>query len=203
MPPSPPPTLRKHWTCQVESCDAPHTARGLCDKHYQAWRKYGDPLASRKSKRKTCRIEGCNGKAHGHSLCTKHYLRWYTHGDAEYERPAYAECDVDGCDAAPRSPTSKWCEKHYGRLRRNGDPEALVEKRQATATYRAAHTRLVKDKGLAADRRCIDCGQDAHHWSYNHQDPDPLYSEGGQPYSLNGEYYEPRCRRCHKAFDAV
>lgn len=201
MPPSPPPTLRKHWTCQVQDCKEPHLARGMCNAHYRRWRKYGDPTA-RFERPTECAVDGCTEPPRGHGWCRRHYLRWYVHGDAEYERTTYTECTVNGCTAAPRSPLSQWCEKHYGRLRRNGDPEALAE-RQAFTGYRAAHSRLTKSKGRAADHRCVDCGQGADHWSYNHLDPEPLYSEIGLPYSMDADCYEPRCRRCHKAFDAA
>ena len=30
-------------TCEEEGCDSKHLARGFCNKHYRAWRKYGDP----------------------------------------------------------------------------------------------------------------------------------------------------------------
>lgn len=37
-------------------------------------------------------------------------------------------------------------------------------------------------------------------WSYNHRDPDEKQSPEG-PYSINPDYYEPRCVKCHKAYD--
>jgi transcriptional regulator with XRE-family HTH domain len=35
--------------CAIPDCPAPHTARGWCWRHYQRWRKYGDPLAWRRA----------------------------------------------------------------------------------------------------------------------------------------------------------
>lgn len=32
-------------TCSIDGCDRTHTARGLCNAHYQRWRTHGDPLA--------------------------------------------------------------------------------------------------------------------------------------------------------------
>jgi hypothetical protein len=29
--------------CEVAGCEEPHKAKGLCEKHYQRWRKHGDP----------------------------------------------------------------------------------------------------------------------------------------------------------------
>lgn len=34
-------------------------------------------------------------------------------------------CVIDGCDNKIRSGKCQWCEKHYYRNRRNGDPEKL------------------------------------------------------------------------------
>jgi transcriptional regulator with XRE-family HTH domain len=31
--------------CSIPDCPAPHIARGWCWRHYQRWRKHGDPLA--------------------------------------------------------------------------------------------------------------------------------------------------------------
>ena len=30
--------------CSVESCENPHSAKGYCPKHYQRWKRHGDPL---------------------------------------------------------------------------------------------------------------------------------------------------------------
>ena len=31
-------------TCRVEGCDRPAIKRGWCNRHYQRWRRYGDPM---------------------------------------------------------------------------------------------------------------------------------------------------------------
>ncbi|WP_172751206.1 hypothetical protein [Ensifer sp. LCM 4579] len=36
-------------SCSVPDCQEPHTAKGYCAKHYNRWKKYGDPLISRRS----------------------------------------------------------------------------------------------------------------------------------------------------------
>ena len=30
-------------TCSIEGCDQPHKGYGYCEKHYQRWKKWGDP----------------------------------------------------------------------------------------------------------------------------------------------------------------
>ena len=81
---------------------------------------------------------------------------------------------------------------------------ALKEK----VTYYQAHQRGRTAKGKASEWACVDCGRDAHHWSYNGQDPDELYGKASHhrdtlsAYSVNPDYYEPRCASCHQYFDA-
>ena len=69
-------------------------------------------------------------------------------------------------------------------------------------TYAAAHIRVSQAKGRAAEHDCVDCGGEAHQWSYDHADSieyvsPPRYAV----YSLNPDRYEPRCRSCHHAQD--
>lgn len=59
-------------------------------------------------------------------------------------------------------------------------------------TYAAVHNRLWKERGHASLRRCVDCGQQAAHWSYEGK-------IGG--YSSNLKRYRPRCIRCHRLRD--
>lgn len=51
----------------------------------------------------------------------------------ERDRQPYGKCDIESCAERKRSRRAKWCEMHYGRWRRNGDPLALVH-RTAGAT---------------------------------------------------------------------
>lgn len=37
--------------CLVDGCSTPLVARGWCNKHYQAWKAHGDPLASKPKRR--------------------------------------------------------------------------------------------------------------------------------------------------------
>jgi hypothetical protein len=34
--------------CSIEGCNRPHSARGLCKAHWKRWKKYGDPLVTRR-----------------------------------------------------------------------------------------------------------------------------------------------------------
>jgi hypothetical protein len=73
--------------------------------------------------------------------------------------------------------------------------------------YLGAHDRLRRDRGRAKEHQCVDCGDQAEQWSYDHADPDELSGTQGTkgttpyPYSLKPEHYDPRCKSCHVAFD--
>lgn len=42
------------------------------------------------------------------------------------DRPIYEFCTIPGCANKVRSQRCKWCEMHYGRNRRHGDPDKLI-----------------------------------------------------------------------------
>ena len=55
--------------CSVDKCKQPIRARGLCRKHYMAWRRgeYG-----KKQRYKICSKEGCRKPATLHGRCDEH-----------------------------------------------------------------------------------------------------------------------------------
>lgn len=69
--------------CSVQECENPHYSKGFCISHYRRWRKYGDPLESRKPgrPRQTCNIDGCDNPCAANGLCDKHRKRKERHGD--------------------------------------------------------------------------------------------------------------------------
>ena len=79
-----------------------------------------------------CRIEGCERPVRNVSrqLCNRHHLRLLRHGDPEGGRPLRNEapperCTVDGCDQPHKG--LGYCTTHYGRFKRNGDPETQTQ----------------------------------------------------------------------------
>ena len=70
--------------------------------------------------RNICTIPNCNKTVHGNGLCGLHYQRMWKHGNPLYQPTQYKICIVDGCNNEVRSSGCKYCEKHYGRLRRRG-----------------------------------------------------------------------------------
>jgi hypothetical protein len=96
---------------------------------------------------------------------------------------------------------------HHKRLVRLGDPEAEVRTYGSgdDIEYYSAHTRVRTAKGLPSEHPCVDCGRRAQDWSYVHGSPRERIQIGGRAnglaYSPDPDDYEPRCRKCHKAYD--
>lgn len=150
-------------------------------------------------------------------MCQKHHMRVYRYGHTDGLRPRRKQrgvCRIEGCGQVDTGP-HQLCSKHHARWQRNGDPEvlrgALVRAgsdnpnwRGSQAGYRAIHERVRRCRGSASAYPCVNCGGRAHHWSYNHQDPNEfeVRHPNGSTYPAGSpDYYDPRCVRCHKAFD--
>ena len=58
--------------CSVDGCTAPSKAREWCAKHYERWRRHGDP--SKINRPKPCRAEGCSLLGAGKGWCDDHFL---------------------------------------------------------------------------------------------------------------------------------
>lgn len=75
-------------TCEVDGCASAASLKGYCPKHYQRWKKWGDPTKRdpEYTKRK-CSISDCANDAFCRGWCRSHYDRWYEQGDPLYRRP--------------------------------------------------------------------------------------------------------------------
>lgn len=177
---------------------------------------------------KTCSVADC-GKAQyqNRPWCASHAMRRHRYGDPLAGPPAKPRQDITGkrfgaLVALSREPGSRWlcrcdCGNQksvlIGDLNRGSTTtcgERPTHPRKALVTYAGAHDRVAAAKGRAADHRCIDCTEPAQHWSYDHQDPDELIEalpvQRGRyiydvAYSVDPEHYDPRCIRCHRAYD--
>lgn len=112
-------------------------------------------------------------------------------------------CSVDSCTLPIRC--KGLCERHYRRSMRNGSPDATRPmgrpRTPDAATYNAVHLRLKFDRGVARTYACLNCGNQAQAWSYDHTDPSELLDERGRPYSLDLGRYRPLCWPCHNPLD--
>lgn len=71
--------------CKVDSCGTAKKLRcGYCEKHYERFRRYGDPLGGgmfRSKRPPACTAGGCTSVVVARALCSKHYARLTKHGD--------------------------------------------------------------------------------------------------------------------------
>lgn len=122
---------------------------------------------------RTCSIDGCekitgiSGTARG--LCNTHYRRLMVYGDPmASKKPERRFCSIEGCEGPAFG--HGWCQKHYARWRRNGDP------------LNAGDRASIRPSGL---RRCSTCRQE--------KPPEDFYDV---PESSRRKY---RCKECQRA----
>lgn len=167
------------------------------------------------TKTRTCKAADCSKKYHAKGYCYAHYMRLWRYGDAEFKH-AYKGVNIAGkrfgslvavevggvgwkcdCDCGAKT-VVRVGDLNSGSVKTCGDMS--VHWRLPVVRYYTAHQRLASDRGKASGYRCIDCGEWAAQWSYDHADPDGLM-DGDLPYSLKSSHYDPRCVPCHKLFD--
>lgn len=73
--------------CSIDGCDSPRgKSRGWCSRHYQVWRRHGDPLAATRpyvKQAEACAVDECAALPMARGLCVKHYTRWKRHGTTD------------------------------------------------------------------------------------------------------------------------
>jgi hypothetical protein len=103
--------------CSIVSCDELPRCRGLCYRHYSAWR--------RRTRTDVCSFESCTGRVNARSLCGGHYAQLLGGRPlAPLKSNRRAECRIEGCDQL--SEAQRLCRKHYYRWKANGDPNVVV-----------------------------------------------------------------------------
>jgi len=113
-------------------------------------------------------------------------------------------CSIDGCARKKKYIATGWCQTHYHRWWRTGDPNYVTPpKRVDVPSYRALHSRIMRERGKAVQYECR-CGNQAEQWAYDGTDPQPLWASFKSrtvPYSLDTMKYLPLCRGCHLKLD--
>jgi len=70
---------KNYYPCAVESCERQKFGLGYCSRHYQKFKKYGNPLGGSGSGRKVqhinCTIDNCDKPHAAQGLCQMHYRR--------------------------------------------------------------------------------------------------------------------------------
>ena len=168
-------------TCSVTGCDKPVKRTTLCYGHYMKNWRYGTPTPSFPD-----RHEDLSGRRFGNLIVLRRVDgRWL------------CSCDCGATTVVRVGDLNRGTTANCG--------DRSEHRRRDDIKYAAAHDRVRADRGLVQTYRCVDCGQRAQHWSYNHDDPDELHQEGlsAQPvaYSIHPDHYSPRCVKCHRHFD--
>ncbi len=118
--------------CSIEGCESPSMGRSWCSKHYERWKRNGDPLLITREEpgRYTnviCRAPDCPGETKALGLCGMHYARWckFKSLDLPPRKPRPRKnCSIQNC----RKPVEcrEMCGLHYQRWRQHGDPNILA-----------------------------------------------------------------------------
>lgn len=203
--------------CVVEDCGKPRHSYGWCQMHHKRFQQHGDPLIVRRAGidyqvRTTCTADDCETLAESRGYCQKHYIRWQKYGDTSVIRRQGIDfrvkkpCIAEGC--GQMAVCRKLCQKHYLRLVKHGNTETVLVERATRRGYlsiKGLHSKIKRERGVARDYACVDCGQPAAEWSYDNADPEQLTElQGGRwhmAYSLDVNHYDPRCISCHRTFD--
>lgn len=168
-----------------------------------------------KTEKPTCIIDGCAHESRSikQTYCEMHYYRLRRTGGLETShtrRERRGVCIVADCSRSDCGPAG-YCAMHQLRITRNGSPHIVMSPgpkpgpthpsyKGDAARYGAIHARLKSWIGPATDYACIECGEQAKHWSYDHLDPDEHIDAEG-PFSTDLLHYQPRCVACHKVYD--
>lgn len=161
--------------CSIDACDGLATRRGWCTKHYQRWRKHGDPtafVAVRKPDQ--CTVDGCGKPVHGRGLCGAHWRRNHVHGAPSGGGPerltGIEHCTIGDC--AEPTEARGMCARHYRRHRYATEPEYRAKRlaewrdwadrnQDSLAEYRAEYRAATTEQRAAY----IAQWRDDHPWS--------------------------------------
>jgi len=81
--------------------------------------------------------------------------------------------------------------------------------KKEVVSYFGMHSRLKRDKGLASNSPCYDCGEPAIDWSWIGECDEVLLGTanknrpgaGKNPYCMHYDHYIARCHPCHIGLD--
>lgn len=170
--------------CTMPGCDGPETGRGYCGKHYQRWRKHGDPTHLGKGGPSAVDV---TGQRFGSLVAVARDVP-ARNGGCNWR----CACDCGGeAIAALNSLTTGLivaCDNY------------VVHRQKPHIGYNSMHHRTRRLRGPAKRHSCVDCGQRAHDWSYDYLDPNEQV-DGSLRYSLDIIHYQPKCRSCHRLGD--
>lgn len=161
-------------TC--EHCPEPVWARGWCAKHYQRWKKHGDPLVTLKPRGRKCSHPGCDAPHREHGYCLKHAKRLNRHGTTmePRERRFWAQVDRRGPDEC--WPWLGCCQKNgYGIYGVTGNGSRLAHRIAYRYVIGPIPAGLVLDHLChTADPQCADTSDCPHRRCVNPEHLEPV-----------------------------
>jgi hypothetical protein len=148
-------------TCEEDACDRPNYAKGMCKSHYNMMILKTRPESAAKR-----------------TVYIRRRARFVAHGDYGpdgllRQKARGLTCSVLDCERPVRA--RGWCELHYNRWKRHGDPEfeLITEDRFWAMTDRRGDdecwpwTGRIGDNGYAHFKADGQQGL-AHRWAYEH-----------------------------------
>jgi hypothetical protein len=93
-----------------------------------------------------------------------------------------------------------WCNAHYLRWRRHGDPLGGTYYRVGPRSYQWIHIHLRETLGPAANFQC-PCGAQAAQWAYQYLGHGEEMRDHAGTYSTDPRDYLPMCASCHVKLD--
>lgn len=109
--------------CKIDGCDTKHYGLGYCPKHYQRFKKFGDPdINLAPTGYEKCLVSNCTSKPTSLNYCPMHYSRFIRHGNPNIVNRIRNQsiCSIIDCSRKYRS--LGFCNKHYEQFRLNNDP---------------------------------------------------------------------------------
>ena len=127
--------------CEIEDCDRPHAARGMCSRCYGWWKRHGekpttgnlpDLRLGENRPTRLCEIPDCDRKHAARGMCHICYGWWHRHGEtpttAVPERPPKKEfCEIEDCNEPPIA--RGMCSRCYSWWQRTGEKPPAVRPR--------------------------------------------------------------------------
>jgi HNH endonuclease len=117
-------------TCAIDGCAKAYRARGYCSKHYYHFAKGTLPPAAPPRMRPTCTVDGCAAPHCALGYCRRHYTRSQNGTGLHGLHPSPSACAVQDCDRPWHC--RDWCNLHYQRVLRYGDPLGAAPPRPST-----------------------------------------------------------------------
>lgn len=191
--------------CSVEGCNEKVSARGYCQKHYNAmWYK-----TSSEREGPRCSIEGCNKRADIKGYCRKHYEYFKFKNKELRDVP---NCKVEGCDR--KSFKKGMCDKHYQaatydkKNKKKWNKKYIETEKGRDAVKRGSHTYRARKRNALVEffspakvyerdfYVCCVCGLPINP-ALQHPDECSVSLEHKKPLSKGGEHSFDNCAPSH------